>query len=100
MFNNTGIAKNDRITGYITVYITIRSDQYIVAYCDISYDSRIDTDPYRIADYGCAFAFSAVFLTYHNTFVNIAVLSNHRIHVDRNIISMTQIQTHSNFCRR
>ena len=56
MLNDTGILKYYRMRRNIYIYKTIRSNHNIIANVHISYDSRIDTYPYSIANSRISFA--------------------------------------------
>ena len=56
MLNDTGISKYDRMLWNIYIYKTIWCNHNIIANVHISYDSRIDTYPYSIANSRIAFA--------------------------------------------
>ena len=47
---DAGISENHTVTGNITVYITIGSDQHIIADGDIAHNGGIDADPDAVAD--------------------------------------------------
>jgi len=95
MFNDAGIAKHDAVARYITVYKTIRRNQNIVSDSDITHHSCVYTNPYGITDFWCALARTSIFLSYCNTFMQIAVFSYFCSLIYCNIIRMSKIKTFS-----
>ena len=95
--DDTGISKHHTVAGYIAVYITIGSDQHIIADGDISHHRCVDTDPDTVADFGSALSPAPVLLADGNAFVKIAVFSDFSTHVHRNVKRMSKIQSLADF---
>ena len=92
MLDDARIPKHNGMWRYIYIYKTIGSYHDIIAYSNISYDSRIDSYPYSITDSRITFAASSVHLPDDNSLVDIAVASYLRLAIDGDVIGMAQIQ--------
>jgi len=88
---NAGISIYHTVTGNITIYITIRSNQHIIADGDFTNNGCVNTDPDGIADFGRTFPGTTVFLSDGNALVKITVFSDFNTHIDGNIIGVSKI---------
>ena len=93
MLDNARIAKHDRMGRYIYVHKTIGSYQDIIPNRDATDNSRIDTNPYLVADGRNAFILPSIRLSYNHTFMNITIAPNLGFPIDGNVIGMTYINT-------
>ena len=97
MFDHTRIAEHDRMGRYIYVHKTIGSYQDIIPNRDATDNSRIDTNPYLVADGRNAFILPSIRLSYNHTFMNITIAPNLGFPIDGNVIGMTYINTPPRF---
>ena len=74
---------------YIYIYKTIRSNHNIISNVHISYNGRIDTYPYSIANSGIPFAWTTICLTDYHTFMNIAIATYLGITVNSDVVCMS-----------
>lgn len=78
---------------YIAVHIKTGGDKHIIANLHFAYHRTVDANPYAIAHNGCPLPFSTIFLTYHHTFVDVAVIAYHSFWINGYAIRMTYVKT-------
>lgn len=67
-------------------------DKHIIANLHFAYHRTVDANPYAIAHDGCPLPFSTIFLTYHHTFVDVAVIAYHSFWINGYAIRMTYVK--------
>ena len=93
MFDNTWISEYYRMRRDIYIYKTVGRYKNIISNYNPTYYSRINSNPYLIANGRNTFVLSSIRLTYNHTFVDIAVTSDSCFWIDCNIIGMSKIKT-------
>ena len=91
MFNRAWVTDNDRMRRHITINITVRSNQHIVANCNIPNYRCIYTDPNIIANCWDSLTNAPILLAYGYPLVNITIIANFNLIINGNSVRMTDI---------
>lgn len=95
-FDYARIAKDYAVRWYITIYIRIWSNQYVIPYSYFPNNNCIYANPNTISYNGCPFPTSPIFLTNQSILVYIAVLTNDNRGIYCNIIRMPDKKSRTN----
>ena len=75
MFDNTRVAKHNRMRRNITIHITIGGNQHIISDCNLADNGCVNANPHLVTDGWYPLARATILLPNGNTLMNIDISS-------------------------